>query len=148
MKVYIASRLIKRDYVKGLNKLLINSGHTIPFDWTKGRTGKSMKPYDKNVRLSRTTAKREISAISNCDIFILISDRSGTGMYVELGAAIVSQLTFGRPQIFVLGKYTSHTLFYFHPSITIVSTIDQLMAKLTTLETRAKPTRQLRKRLG
>jgi len=114
MKFYIAARFGLKNHVIKLFNLLKDQGHEVVGDWTEHEL---VKPYEKSKELSEKYAVEDIEGVKNCDVFVIISDEAGTGMYVELGAAILSHLKFGKPKIYVIGEYNSRAMFYFHPSI-------------------------------
>ncbi len=61
-----------------------------------------------------------------CDIFILITDESGAGMYTELGAALTSK----RTKIYVIGNYLDRSVFFFHPKVKRFETINEVLEDL------------------
>ncbi len=66
----------------------------------------------------------------NSDVFILLSDDAGTGMYAELGAAILLNLEHGRPQIYIVGKDNARSMFYFHPAVKRRNSIDDVFDEI------------------
>jgi len=122
--VYIAARFGLKDEVKNMQKQLHELGYETIADWTDHQL---IKPYEKNVGLSKEYAIEDIDAAKDCDIFILMSDDSGTGMYVELGAAIASHTEKGTPKIYVVGENKSRSMFYFHPSVNRIDTFDEVL---------------------
>lgn len=127
MKIYIATRFNRKKEVQQLAELLKDNGHQIIADWTKHPP---IKPYQKNQSLSEKFSILAINGIKKSDIFILLSDQSGTGMYVELGAAITNYLQSGKPKIFVVGDYNDRSMFFYHPSVNRLSSIQELIKKL------------------
>lgn len=123
MKIYIAARFRKRDFVEKLATKLEEIGHKTMSKWTKDP---SIQPYEENKKLAEKYALRDIDSIKDSDIFVLISDRSGTGMYTELGEAIFSNRFFGKPTIYVVGKYTSGSIQFFLPFVKRLNTIEDL----------------------
>lgn len=128
MKFYIAARLRQKERVKLLIDQLGKLGHKSITPWLND---KNIKPYEKHASLAKKYALKCIMAIRKCDIFILLSDRSGTGMYTEFGIAILLNILFKRPQIYIIGKYFSGTIFFFHPSIKRLGGVNKLIQKLT-----------------
>lgn len=124
--VYIASRTSQKETVRGYHRKFINLGFEIAEDWTRH---KNVKPYSNNVRLSKKYALADIKAITKCDIFILITDKQGTGMYTELGVAIATAIITKKPKIYVLGKH-SNLMFYYHPAVRRVDTIDEIIKEI------------------
>lgn len=57
-------------------------------------------------------AKKIEKEIKKCDTFILISDRAGTDMFVELGIAIGL-----RKKVYVVGGHNKRSLMHFHPHV-------------------------------
>lgn len=127
MKIYIAARFNKKQEVLSLHERFQKLGHEIVADWT---LHKPIKPYENNPETAREYSIEDVDAARNCDIFILMTDESGTGMYVELGAAISSNLEHEKPKIYVIGEYTSRSMFYFHPSVNRRKNIDEVLREI------------------
>jgi len=70
----------------------------------------------------------------NADIFVLLSSKEivHKGIYVELGAALVSNISTGRPKIFVIGEYRDYGMFFFHSKARRVSTIEDVFQSIST----------------
>lgn len=126
-KVYIAARFGKKDEVKRIQKLFSEKGYETVGDWT---SHKPIKPYDENQEMARQYALEDIEAAAHSDVFVLLSDDAGTGMYIELGAAISNNLKFGKPWVYVVGDYTERSMFYFHPSVNRRRTIEEILNEL------------------
>ncbi len=127
MKWYIAARFDEKEKVREIHQLLAVYGHTITSDWT---VHLPIKPYDHHERESREYSLADIDGVRESDIFVLLSDDAGTGMYVELGTAIASHLTFGKPLIYVVGEHSSRSMFYFHPSVKRRKTIEDVLGEI------------------
>ncbi len=127
MKVYIAARFEKKQEVRDLYKRLEELGYETALDWT---WHKPIKPYEDNCEIAKEYSVEDINGARNCDLFILMTNEAGTGMYVELGAAISSNLEHGKPRIYVVGDYTSRSLFYFHPSVNRRKTIEDILKEI------------------
>ena len=56
---------------------------------------KQIRPYEENMQTAAGYATEDVRGVRGCDIFILITDTDGHGMYVELGIAIQSFLERG-----------------------------------------------------
>lgn len=121
MKIYVAARFDRKQEVRGLYERFESLGYEIAADWTQD---KSIKPYENNLEAAREYPIIDVDAARNCDVFILITDEAGTGMYLELGVAISSNLEHGKPRIYVIGEHISRSMFYFHPSVNRRETID------------------------
>ena len=49
-------------------------------------------------------------------------------MYVELGAAIASNLLTGKPKIYAAGEHNSRSMFYFHLSVERFSSAEDVLS--------------------
>lgn len=127
-KVYIASRYAKKFEVRKIFKKLQEMGFDIARDWT---IYEPIRPYHSNSELAREHAVKDIDAVADCDVFVIISDEAGTGMYAELGAAILSNIKFGKPKIFVIGPHNQNLMFYFHDSISRKDDVNQVLSELS-----------------
>ena len=92
MKWYLASRTWHKEMVKSIGKILESHNHELSFDWTKLD---KITSYDKNP--CKDISEKISSAISDTDVFVLISDPEGTDMFIELGIAINSFLENKKP---------------------------------------------------
>ncbi len=125
--VYVASRFALKDEVRKIYSKLEKLGYSVSADWTRH---KSIKPYASNPDLSREYAVEDLNGARKSDLFILISDAEGTGMYAELGAAIGHNLEFGKPAIYVIGAHLSKSFIFFHPSVKRRENIDEVIKEL------------------
>lgn len=122
MKFYIASRFGNKEEVRKIIEFLRERGHDVSMDWT---VHESIKPFEKNMERAKRYAIEDIDGVRDCDVFILISDEAGTGMYIELGVAIALD-----KRIFVVGEHTERTIFYFHPKIQRRDSIEDVFREL------------------
>ena len=112
MKWYFATRTKNAGLVKKISEVLESRGHEVSFDWTK---------YGK-IRLSDEPACRDVAekisrAIMESDVFVLISDSSGTDMYTEKGIAIANAYHMSKPRIYAVGEHNKRSVMHLHPSI-------------------------------
>lgn len=105
MKVYLAGRFHEKDFMRNAQEMLRAKGHEISWDWTKH---KNIRPYPEHLEEAEEQASADIQGVKDCDIFILLSDEAGRGMYVELGVAVALQ-----KKIFIVGEHNTNCLFYF-----------------------------------
>ena len=123
MKFYISSRTKEANQTKKIIQKLKSLGYSITLDWTKQT---NLKPYNKNSKQSAIFSKRVTSAIKTCDSFILLTDQAGTGMHTELGIAIAE-----KKKIFIIGKHSNTNVFFFHPNIKRLNSINNLFKEIT-----------------
>jgi hypothetical protein len=144
MKFYIAAYIREKPRVKEIFRLLRGHGHEITVDWTKGRVT-SIRNRDQDPKRIREIAVRDMNGVRNCDVFIILSSPvDGRAKYVELGAAISSFLEKGKPRVFVLGAITNQSVFYFHPAVKRVRTMEEIIREIgnQVSSSRHRPARQ------
>ncbi len=127
MKFYIASRTKYRGLVEKIHKLILKKGHKFSSSWIEE---KDIIPYEENIKAASKRAKQCIKDSSSCDVFILISDKSGSGMYTELGVALLKSIESKKPRIYVIGKYINRSMFFFHPSVKRFKTMEEVFEDL------------------
>jgi len=127
MKFYIASRVKNKKLVKNIHEKLTGLGHEILSTWIDEE---KIIPYENNADIAKSRAIQCIKATGKCDVFILISDESGAGMYTELGAALASSSLNNKPKIYVIGDYLNRSIFFFHPAIRKFETIKEVLEDL------------------
>lgn len=120
-KVYVAGRSITRDGVEEAIEKLTGAGFEVTFDWTKHPRIVFRDEPDK----AREYSKIELAAIDSSDAFVLISDKEGTGMYVEMGYALAKD----KP-VYVVGKWNTKPMFMYHPAVIKCRTVEEVIAKL------------------
>jgi hypothetical protein len=127
MKFYIASRVKNRELVKQIHTKLTEIGHEVLSDWVDER---NIIPYEEHVEASEVRALQCVKYSSDCDVFVLVSDESGAGMYTELGIALASSLAGKKPKIYVIGDYLNRSVFFFHPHIKRFKAIEEVLEDL------------------
>ena len=131
MKIYVATNFSRRDEVKKIHDELRNLGYEISADWTTHIPIKPIKIFDKKITdLAKDYAVKDMKGVEDCDVFILITAKTGSGMYVELGAALLSNMMTGKPKIFVVGEHLEDNIFYFHPSVNLRKSVSQVIEEL------------------
>jgi len=131
VRIYVAAKFELKEEVREFYKKLQEKGHEITADWT---LHKLISPYSKNQELAKEYAIEDVKGAKNCDVFILRSAATGTGTYIELGAAIASHLEKGKPHIYVMGKLNERCMFYFHPSVKRLATFEEVLQEIEKLE--------------
>lgn len=126
MKFYIASRVKNKELVESIHQRLTILGHETLSTWVGE---KNMTPYEDHVEEAQKLAIQCINAVKECDVFVLISDDTGSGMYTEMGVAL-SRSAENKPKIYVIGDYVNRSAFFFHPSVKRFESIDQVFKDL------------------
>ncbi|MBD3155971.1 MAG: hypothetical protein GF368_04950 [Candidatus Aenigmarchaeota archaeon] len=128
MRIYVASKFENQDKVQEIYKKLRKNGYKIIYDWTKHEP---IKPYKENPEKARDLSEKEVVAVKDADVFILLTtEKVDRGMHVEFGTAIISNLLTGKPRIFVLGEFNDRSTFYFHSTVNRVGTIEDVIEEL------------------
>lgn len=128
MKIYVAARLHDKKRVLDLHAKLRELGHEISHDWT---THKNIKPYQANLKLANDYAAVDMQGVKAADIFVLLTNSEiGAGSAGELGAAIALNLIMGKPKVFVVGEHLANNLFYYHPIVTRLNYLAELLELL------------------
>lgn len=126
-KVYIASRFAKKEEARSLLKKLDAQKYESVTIWLDFP---NLRPLEENLTKTKECAEKCLVAINTCDIFILLSDEAGTGMYIELGAALSQSVQFSKPKVFVVGPHGTNSIFSYHPNITWLQNLDELFKRL------------------
>lgn len=130
MQIYVAAKYTDKPKVKEIQQHLKEAGHEITHDWTLHQ---DIRPFKDNADLAEYYAIRDLDGVRNADVFIfLINQALSTGCATELGAALMLNLTFGKPDIFLIGNDLQNNLFYYHPNVMKCADIEDLLAKLVS----------------
>lgn len=127
MKFYIAGRVKKKKEVEKIHKLLSSKGHEFTSDWIEEG---NILPYSENIEKSSSLVERCMKNINKSDVFVLLSDETGTGMYTELGIALQLATEKNKPKIYIIGEYRERSAFFFHPLVKRVKEIEQVFSDL------------------
>lgn len=123
MKWYFASRTKHKNFIKKLSGLLLNKGQEIAFNWTELGL---LEPYQNNVKACSDIAEQITKAVTDTDVFILISDQEGTDMFIELGLALGERARGQKIRIYVVGKFNARSLMHFHSGINRVDRLEEV----------------------
>lgn len=121
MKFYFASRFKNKEKILKISEVLKNNKHKVTSSWLEAP---SLKPYSENEKSCRLMANKIENEIKKSDILVLLSDRAGTDMFVELGMAISL-----KKKIYIVGKWNKRSLMHFHPSIKHTTSLKDLVNK-------------------
>ncbi len=136
MKIFVSGQITDLDNVRTVQKRLIEAGHEITHDWTRNETGDKMLAGDEaklaDITETGKRAELDIQGVVNCDVYVACTDntKAGKGMYAELGAALALNITVQSPKVYILGSLNHMSVFYFHPSVVRLNSIDELIEAL------------------
>ena len=118
MNFYVAARTQRIPDVQKIIETLEKEGHKVTLDWTK--TDYIERPYINHIHEVTDLAKREIDAIKKAEIFIILGDDAGTGMYLEMGVALANDC-----KVYAI-EPNEVTIFHFHHNVTRIKNIREL----------------------
>ena len=135
-KIFVSGQITDLDNVRTVQQRLIEAGHVITHDWTRNETGDKMLAGNEaklaNIHETGRRAELDIQGVVDCDVYVVCTDntKAGKGMYAELGAALALNVTRQSPKILMLGSRNHMSVFYFHPSVVRLDSIDELIEAL------------------
>jgi len=127
LKIYVAAKFERKKIISYLYKKILEKRHSISYDWT---THKPIKPYENNVGTVRIYSNNELNGIMNCDVFIYISDNSGTTLPMEFGAALIHAKKTGKPKIYVVGEFNNQSPWFFNELVKRKDSIKEVLEEL------------------
>ena len=133
MKFFISGQINDIAHVRAAIHDVEAAGHEVTHDWTQTDTflgGAEDKLANK--RESGVRAEKDIQGVLDCDVYVLVSDNEavGKGMYVELGAALAAHQLRNSPKVYVIGPRNHLSVFYLHPIVVHMDTIEDVIADL------------------
>ena len=136
MKVFVSGQIGDIDNVRVVQDALRQVGHEITHDWTRNEAGDKML-IGRQAKLDNPeeTAKRavfDINGVLDADAYVICTNNEsqGKGMYVELGTAIAMAESRKGLKIYLLGEMNHMTIFYLHPKVGRVESVEALLENL------------------
>ncbi len=126
-KVYVASRVREKGRVRALIERLEKKDYQSVTTWLDHED--IPKPLSNNPELAKKIAAEAVEAIAHADIFILLCDDAGTGIYIELGVAL-RESTARTVEIFLVGSQGANSVFTYHPNVALLATEEELINRL------------------
>lgn len=136
MKIFVSGQIEDIEYVRKVQNEFVKAGHEITHDWTTNETGAQMlssrEAKLENLEESKKRATNDINGVVNSDVYVICTnnEKVGKGMYVEIGAALGLNAKFDSPKIFLLGPLNHMTIFYLHPAVQYVDSVDDILKLL------------------
>jgi len=103
--------------VKEMISLLEGRGHECTHDCTAMKDAERGRPYKDHIEKVRKFAEKDVMGARDAYVFIILGDESGTGMYVEMGAALSNNV-----KVYAIGEYNDVTVF--HPHVSRLDTFE------------------------
>ena len=136
MEVFVSGQINDLENVRTVQNKLVEAGHHITHDWTHNETGDKMlagkqAKLDNPEETSRR-ATNDMQGVLDSEVYIICTDneRAGKGMYAELGGAIALHMMNGVPRIYLVGEMNNASIFYFHPSVILGRSIDEIIDEI------------------
>ena len=139
-RIFVSGQINDFETVREVQEALKAAGHTITHDWTTNETGAQMLGSREsklaNIKEATRRATNDIRGVLSADVYVICTNNqdAGKGMYVELGAAIAVAESSVDFKVYLLGDMNHMTIFYFHPK---VQRVESMEALLEDLEVRA-----------
>lgn len=139
LKVYVAGRISRQEEIRAIHEQLREAGLQITHDWTwtaaitnDQEAGEFRKrEYVGMSPKYHTEADDDLNAVLEADIFIILTDEHGSGIYVEMGAALAAQKIRNTPQlIYAIGPHFDRMLFYQHQAVQRAQSVEEIITDL------------------
>jgi hypothetical protein len=139
LKAYVAGRISRQEDIRDILARLRGVGIEITRDWTWTTTITNEQDAEVFRKKSYATldpkyheeADRDLKAVLDADIFIVLTDENGSSMYVETGAAFAGKNIRNTPQLlYAIGPHFDRMVFYQHNDIIRVTAVDEILADL------------------
>jgi hypothetical protein len=126
ISLYVAAKFNRKDEVKKLHKEAKKRGWTISEDWTRHEKVDIM---EVGTIIAEMRAQDDLEGVTIADVFIMLADEPGPGMYVELGVAIAMSVTYGTPLIILVvpEELKCRSIFFYHPNVIRRTTTEGLL---------------------
>jgi len=126
MRVYTAGTVEDKERIQLIQKQFRDKGHVIDVDWTTHKWV-AEQPKEEQEQLFTEYAIEDVQGVREAEVFILIlGNRKSVGAHIELGVALGAKV----PHIYIVGQTDDPNLFYFHPNVKVVETIDTVLGEL------------------
>lgn len=127
-KVYVAASFEQREETKEAHRLLMEAGHEITADWTTHREIAGLESEEERKALKIQYAIEDVEGVKQASTYILLlGERKSTGAHIEFGIALGAELK----NILVVGKDDGKQLFYTHPSVKLLPSMNEVLELLS-----------------
>ncbi|TWP32856.1 hypothetical protein [Leekyejoonella antrihumi] len=132
VRIYVAGPLADIENVRSVQSAVVAAGHELPLDWSRGPDVAFVDDYGSRPADSAEIAMADLDAVLVADaVLIVASEHDGRGMFVELGAALARACRGEHVRIVVIGAIQHESVFYYHPAIQRVATVNEWLATPT-----------------
>ena len=129
MKIYVAGRTQEIERVRAVQKICIDAGHEITFDWT-GPEGDIRTDWSMEAERARELSRRERRAVFVADVLVLCGPEphGGLGCFIETGMAI------GMRKPVIVIEPVRESVFWYLPGVKRIFGYSNLIEPLNELE--------------
>ncbi len=132
MKIYVAGPLADIETVRAVRSAVLAVGHELTLDWSRVEDVTFDTDYASRPALSARLARDDLEAVLTADaVLVVASEHGGAEMFVELGAALARAERGDLDHVVVIGQIRHESVYYPHPTIKRVSTVNDWLATLT-----------------
>lgn len=130
MKVYVAGLLGEAERINQAQHAIVAAGHSLTHDWTTDLS--FAEDYASRPDDSATIARDDLGGVMEADAVVVLAprDEPGRGLFVELGAALARAEIGDLDHVVGVGMIAHESVFYFHPRVTRVNTVDEWLGGL------------------
>src|SRR6476469_1762585 len=129
MKIYVSGPVSDTATVKRVQNAVVAAGHELTLDWSADVS--FAEDYASQAARSAQMAQEELAAVLAADaVLVVASKHDGRGMFVELGAALTRASRGELDHVVLLGEIHHESVFYFHPLVQRVPTVEHWLAQL------------------
>lgn len=126
----MAGPLADTKKVQAVQTAVVAAGHQLTLDWSRGMDA-TVDDYGAVPEVSANLATNDLDAVLRADaVLVVASEHDGRGMFVELGAALAQARRGELKHVVVVGPIRHHSVFYYHPAVLRVSTVDEWLSGL------------------
>lgn len=131
--MYVAGQLADITAVEDAKRAVVAAGHELTHDWSQDlefTTDYASRPED-----SAHIAQTDLTGVMVADAVVVIasSPQPGQGLFVELGAALARAEMGLLRHVVAVGTIVHESVFYFHPRVRRVGTMQEWLAEVESL---------------
>jgi len=131
VRIYVAGPLADIENVRSVQSAVVAAGHELTLDWSRGPDAALVDNCGSLPAASAEIAMDDLDAVLVADALLIVaSEHDGRGMFVELGAALARACRGDPVHIVVIGSIQRESVFYYHPAIQRMTTVDEWLATL------------------
>ena len=127
----MAGPLAAVETVQAVQAAVVAAGHELTLDWSRG-SDVAFDDYGSLPAVSAELAGADLDAVLTADAVLVVATKhDGRGMFVELGAALARARNDDLKHVVVVGPIHHQSVFYYHPAVLRVSTVEEWLAAIT-----------------